>query len=351
MPTPSDKLWVIHIGNNDRIAKRVQEEGFICIGWTRMGDLTPFDTRDEARDACKRTYPDASDAKVRSSFGQPYRFAHKMRIGDLVVYPIKGSRNLYIGRISGDYVWRGDDADLRDNDYCNTRPIEWLRKDVPRIAFSAAALHSFGSFASISTSDDFLEEVQTVLRGEAVEPVERARPSLAGETDTSDDEVDDEAVHPAADSEQETQDYLLKSWSRTGQDFETVVAAVFRAMGYTARVQGGTHDRGLDVVAHPDPLGVQSPLMKIQVKSDTGTVGGPAVNQLRGLLNPGEKGILVGLGGFSNDAKHVQQNSGNLVLIDGERFVELFLEHYDRLDPEMRNRFPLKRVYLPIRAV
>lgn len=163
--------------------------------------------------------------------------------------PIKGFRNLFIGRITGEYVWRGDDADLRDHDYCNTRPVEWLKKDVPRIAFSAAALHSFGSFASISTSDDFLEEVQTVLRGEAVETVERARPSDAGEPDTSDDEVDDEAVRPAADSEQETQDYLLKSWSCTGQHFETVVAAVFRAMGYTARVQEGTHDRGLYVVA------------------------------------------------------------------------------------------------------
>jgi restriction system protein len=117
-------------------------------------------------------------------------------------------------------------------------------------------------------------------------------------------------------------------------------------MGYTATTQQGTHDLGVDVVAHPDPLGVQPPLLKIQCKSGTGTVGGPAIKQLRGLLNGPEKGVIVSLGGFSNDARHVQQNDADLVLIDGERFVELFLEHYDRLAAEWRHRFPLTRVYV-----
>ena len=54
----------------------------------------------------------------------------------------------------------------------------------------------------------------------------------------------------------------------------------------------------------------------------------------------------VPLGGFSTDARHVQQNDGDLVLIDGERFVRLFLDSYDRLDSETRNQFPLRRVYV-----
>jgi hypothetical protein len=35
-----------------------------------------------------------------------------------------------------------------------------------------------------------------------------------------------------------------------------------------------------------------------------------------------------------------------MVLLDGERFVQLFLEFYERLDPETRNQFPLRRVYV-----
>jgi restriction system protein len=91
---------------------------------------------------------------------------------------------------------------------------------------------------------------------------------------------------------------------------------------------------------------VQPPLLKIQAKSGTGKVSGGDVKQLRGLLNQGEKGVLVALGGFTNDARHVQQNDADLVLIDGDRFVELFLQFYDRLEDEARSRFPLQRVHV-----
>jgi len=121
-----------------------------------------------------------------------------------------------------------------------------------------------------------------------------------------------------------------------------LVAAVFRAMGFTAHVQQGTHDLGVDVIAHPDPLGVQPPLLKIQAKSGTGKVGAKKVEELRGLLNQGEKGVLVSLGAFSNDSRDIQQNDADLVLIDGERCVALLLEFYDRLDAETRIRFPLR---------
>ncbi len=53
----------------------------------------------------------------------------------------------------------------------------------------------------------------------------------------------------------------------------------------------------------------------------------------------------VALGGFTVDARHVRRNDADLVLIDGERFVQLVLEFYARIDPETRNRFPLRRVY------
>jgi restriction system protein len=249
-----------------------------------------------------------------------------------------------IGEIAGPYRWADDDKELYQNDYCNIRKVKWI-KTVPRISFSRPALHSFGSFSSVSSSDEYLDEVKAVLRGDV---------TSASNTDASDqpDVIADEPptadqVNQADQTVQETEDYLLNQWSRTAQDFEEIVAAVFRAMGYTATTQSGTHDLGVDVIAHPDPLGVQPPRLKIQAKSGTSTVGAPAVKQLRGIRNDGEKAVLIALGGFSNDALHVQQNDADVVLIDGARFVELFLEFYERLEPEMRHRFPLKRVYVP----
>lgn len=360
----ASRLWVVHVSNHAKIATRAQREGFVCIGWTRIGDLSPHDTREKMKAAMHRAFPDWSSGSVNSSYGQVFRFAHEMNVGDPIVYPVKGSREIMIGQITGDYLWAGDDRELVDNDYSNVRPVKWI-KTVPRIAFSDAALHSFGSFSSVSTSDEHLEEVIAVLSKESGV----AGPTVTGRVAPSkaqygpDLPVGSGAMPaPAADPEvapadafnlaeravEETKDYLLRQWSRTGTDFEEVVAAVFRAMGYTATTQQGTHDLGVDVVAHPDPLGVQPPIIKIQCKSGTGSVGGPAIKQLRGLLNGPEKGVMVALGGFSTDARHVQQNDADLVLIDGDRFVELFLEHYDRLAPEWRHRFPLTRVHVAV---
>lgn len=338
------RLWVVHISNDEKCARRAQEEGFICIGWTAIGNLAPHDTREKMKLAYRKGYPDSTDASLRSSYGQVFRFAHEMQTGDPLVYPIKGSRDILIGDIAGAYRWADDDTQLVDADYCNVRKVSWLKR-VPRIAFSQDALHSFGGFSSVATSDDYLEQVIAVLKSDKVAPApsEKGEPAVP---ELIEPKPGDQRINLAERATEETEDYLLRQWSRTSQQFEEVVASVFRAMDYTAHVQSGTHDMGVDVIAHPDPLGVQPPLLKIQVKSGTSRIGAKEVKELRGLLNQGEKGVLVALGGFSNDARHVQQNDADLVLIDGARFVEIFLKFYDKLSPEIRNKFPLQRVHV-----
>jgi restriction system protein len=307
-----------------------------------MGDLSPYDTRAKMRRAMEQTYPSWKPKTVSASYGQPFRFAHEIKVGDPIVLPVRPTGEIAIGRVSGPYRWSGD-PDLVEHDYNNVRPVEWL-KIVPRTVFSQAALHSFGSFSSVSTSDDYLEEVQLVLstEGAAVESI----------APTEQAEVEEEAntgLNLFETALQETEDFLLKKWQRSGTDFEPVVAGVFEALGYTATVTQKSGDHGVDVIAHPDPLGLQRPLIKIQVKSGTGTIGEPDINQLRGLLHPGDQGVFVSLGKFSTGAQAVARASANLILIDSKKFVKLFLDHYDKLDPTWRAKFPLKNVYVPFR--
>jgi restriction system protein len=343
----ANTLWVIHIGNNDRIALRALEEGFVCIGWTAMGDLSAYDTRPAMRAAMETTYPSWTAGRINSSYGQTYRFAHEMQVGEPIVFPVRPTKEIAIGRITGEYRW-DDDADLVANEHNNVRPVEWL-KVVPRTMFSQPALHSFGSFLTVSTSDDHLEEVRGVLRdntpSEQPPPVDP--PISRPQVDAPGDE--DEAVQNLHETvAQETEDYLLKSWQQTGAAFERVVAAVFEAMGYTATVTQASGDHGVDVIAHPDALGLERPLIKVQAKSGFGTVGEPEVNQLKGSLNSGEQGVLVSLGKFASGAKAVERGSPNITLVGPQRFVELFLDHYDDLAPEWRARFPLKQVFVPV---
>ena len=58
----AERLWVVHISNNKRVAERAQREGFMCIGWTRIGDLRPYDTQEKLKDAYERAFPSKSMA-------------------------------------------------------------------------------------------------------------------------------------------------------------------------------------------------------------------------------------------------------------------------------------------------
>ena len=199
----------------------------------------------------------------------------------------------------------------------------------------------------MSTSNDFLEEVVAIVSGDTATPEDPEKAAIGGKTSELSTEDEEEPFDLYETATQETEDYLLKAWHRTGAAFEHVVASVLEAIGYTTTVTSASKDHGVDVIAHPDPLGLEQPFVKIQVKSGTSTVGEPEVSQLIGSLFEGEKGLFVGLGGFSADARAKARNSAKVSLIDAKQFVSLFLDHYEKLDPSWRAKYPLSRVYVP----
>ncbi len=56
---------------------------------------------------------------------------------------------------------------IGDADYCNIQKVKWLKR-VPRIIISQDALHSFGGFSTVATSDDYSKQTEC------------ARPAIAG---------------------------------------------------------------------------------------------------------------------------------------------------------------------------
>lgn len=339
-----ETLWVIHIGNNDKIALRARDEGFVCIGWTKMGDLAKFSTREEFKQAMVATWPTWKSKKVSSSYGQVYRFVREMKIGDPIVFPIRVTSEIALGRVTGNFEF-SKDKKLIEGDYRYVRDVEWLRI-VPRTVFTKAALHSFGSFSTVSTSDDHLEEFLRLLSKKSdKDEAEDEAASLADDEEGTDE--DEKSFDLYGTAVQETEDYLLKKWIGSTAQFEHVVAAVMEALGYTATVTQASGDHGVDVIAHPDPLGLKVPFIRIQAKSGTGKMGEPEINQLLGSLQQGDKGIYVSLGGFTRQAQDKACNCSNLTLIDAKKFVTLFLEHYEKLSPAYRAKFPLSRVYVP----
>ena len=135
--------------------------------------------------------------------------------------------------------------------------------------------------------------------------------------------------------------------SKNPYEFQDLVAALLKAMGYYIQsVAPRGKDGGVDVVAYVDPLGAKTPRVKVQVKHKPETaIPASDVRALLGILKAGDIALFVTSGTYSNDAKHAASGSNNFIrLIDGDEFINMWQEYYDKMSDEDKNMLPLKRI-------
>lgn len=130
-------------------------------------------------------------------------------------------------------------------------------------------------------------------------------------------------------------------------EFQDLVAALLRAMDYhTPFVAPRGKDGGVDVLAYVDPLGAQTPRIKVQVKHyPDNPIGVKEIRSLVGILRDGDIGLFVTSGTFSPSAKQEASTSKEYVkLIDGDEFITLWQKYYSKMTDEDKNRLPLKQI-------
>jgi restriction system protein len=136
--------------------------------------------------------------------------------------------------------------------------------------------------------------------------------------------------------------------SKNPYEFQFLVAALLRGMGYyTPFVAPKGKDGGVDIVAYRDPLGTESPRIKVQVKHRDSSAMAQELRQLMGLLQPeSEVGIFVSTGGFTADARNEARRSHvHVELIDLNRFISLWQDFYDKLKEEDKSLLPFRPIY------
>jgi restriction system protein len=130
-------------------------------------------------------------------------------------------------------------------------------------------------------------------------------------------------------------------------DLQELVAGLLQAMGYRTRVSPPGPDHGVDIVAHPDALGFESPRIKVQVKHRGAAASGPDIRNLVGTLSHEEKGLFVSTGGFSKDARTEAEKGSRVTLVDSDDLVDLITEYYDKIDSDYKSLLPLRKVWVP----
>ena len=131
-------------------------------------------------------------------------------------------------------------------------------------------------------------------------------------------------------------------------DFQNLVGALLRSLGYhIAWIAPPGKDGGVDLVATPDPLGIGSPRVKVQVKRQQQSVNVEGLRSFLATLGNDDVGLFVSLGGFTKDARDEArlQATRKVTLMDVERFYDLWVEQYPTLPDEDRRRLPLQPIY------
>ena len=172
------------------------------------------------------------------------------------------------------------------------------------------------------------------------------------ETEPNEDEIDAEVSKDIAVNIEELEgraldDILQYIRNKGPYDFQDMVAALLRAMGYyTPFIAPKGKDGGVDIIAYLDPLGAKEPRIKVQVKHMPDiAISSKDIQALVGVLKSGDIGLFVTSGRFSNDAVGASRNSKEFIrILDGKDFIEMWQAYYDKMKDEDKNMLPLKRI-------
>lgn len=135
--------------------------------------------------------------------------------------------------------------------------------------------------------------------------------------------------------------------AKNAYEFQDMVAALLRAMGYyTPFIAPKGRDGGIDIIAYRDPLGVLQPIVKVQVKH-YGLDNPVTVDVVRGITGVAKKDvpIVVTSGRFAEAAK-TEARQYNVRLIDGYEFADLWVQYFDKMPEEDKSLMPIEPVYI-----
>jgi restriction system protein len=147
------------------------------------------------------------------------------------------------------------------------------------------------------------------------------------------------------------------SWEQIRQFIESldmrelrdIVSVLLKAMGCYITWSGpvGDDNELIDLICYMDPLGLNSPRIVVHVANKSQVATRDGLSAFINVLKSNDVGIYFSLGGLTNEINKyaLTQTQNRVRLIDLETFVDLWLDYLQKIDPELRLRFPLKPVY------
>jgi restriction system protein len=340
--------WVIRPGRYGERDSWALKHGCSGGGWAEVPDLTDATTRDQVAQIVIDTYP-GSDALIANYTGQLWALRGRVQPGDLLVMPMKTTKQIAIGRVTGGYEYLATEEDPNCRHVVR---VNWQRRDLPRAAVKQDLLFTLGSAMSVfAPSRNHAVTRLEHLLDHGTDPGQVPSAANAGPKPPAPAAGDGAVDEPelTTDVEEVAYDRITARISEdfAGHNLATLVTAILESDGLTCTQSPPGPDGGIDIIAGRGVLGLDNPIL-VQVKSGA-QVGSPVVNELHGVMatHGAVQGLLVAWGGLTKQAQDALKNHKLRVRVwQAADVVDAVLANYERLPAEIRTALPLKRVWV-----
>ncbi|GAA1799454.1 MAG: restriction endonuclease [Actinobacteria bacterium] len=338
--------WVIRSGRYGERDDWAIANGFSGGGWKEVPDLTPFTTREDVEQVVADTFGTDSPGLVASYTGQMWALRHRIEVGDLLILPMKTTRELAIGRVTSGYQYLAHEEDPNCR---HVVAVEWLRR-VARTVVKQDLLYTLGSAISIfspSRNNAVARLDHLLTHGEDPGSVAVTPKDGPSKSHVEDSAVDDPESKPNVAEVAADQISARIGEEFAGHAFAHLVAVLLEAEGFEVDEAPPGADGGIDITAGRGLLGLESPKLIVQVK--TGQIGSEVVAQLNGLVSThgADYGLLATWTGLSKPAKDAVKHQRFRVKVwDASDVIAAVQRNYDRLPEDVRARIPMERVWM-----
>ncbi len=334
-------IWFVRAGKESVYAEDFLQKKVVAIGWVDLGEVDQSLSKANLVPLYKRAYSTQSDGSIQVAVSQIVRFMKEVKVGDIVMTHDRDRQMYYIGVIASEYQWKPEVI----VELPRLREVEW-KHQVPRGLLSSDTNNTLGAIQTLFlVKGNSATEVQS--KQQSIQPVPSVPASLTLPTHTQEQndlerEIRAELLEK---SEQAIEDRIVRlQWDQV----QELCAGILRAMGYRTTVSPRGSDRGVDVFASPDGLGLEEPRIFVEVKHRPNTsMGSQDVRSFIGGRSAGDRCLYVSTGGYTKEARYEADRSSIPVTLLGiVELRKLLVDYYEKLDEEVKSLIPLKRIHV-----
>ena len=347
------KFWTVRTGKSGERTEWGFENGVVGGGWHEMPDITRVTDKEDLRSIVSDVYGGSKNL-VANITGQLWTLRTRIQNGDFIVLPIRATSQIAIGQVvEGGYKYLAKEEDPSKR---HVIQLKWLKTDISKAVLKQDLRYQLGSAMTVFEvgNNDAAFRLEQVLAGKQ-DPGARSAMN-PGSTKTSEFTQDETTeVSSVINLAEVAQDEIAKRLQEDfkGHELAELVEALLTAEGFKCRNSPPGADGGVDVLAGMGPLGMDSPKLVVQVKSQTAAVSDTVLQQLNGAIHrfQADQGLLVTFGGVTNPAKtYLDTQYFNIRVWTIDDIIQSIYTHYSSLDNEMKTRLPLRQIWVPISA-